>query len=53
MVGSVGGKVPSYLKHTLECFEILSYLKCTFGFLRGSLILEAFNVPLNLATNHH
>ena len=27
-------------------FEIPLYLKCTIAFLRGSLILEAYNVPL-------
>jgi hypothetical protein len=35
------------LKCTLEFFEVPSYLKCTIAFLRGSLILEAYNVPLN------
>jgi hypothetical protein len=36
-------------KCTLEFFKILSYLKCTLGFLRGSLILEAFNVPFTVS----
>ena len=27
--------------------------KCTHVFSRGSLLLEAFDVPLNLAINHH
>ena len=34
-----------HLTYFWHLWEVPSYLKCTLGFLRGSLILEAFNVP--------
>ena len=41
-------QVPSFLKCKLELFKIPVYLKSTIAFLRGSLILEDYNVPFNL-----
>ena len=42
--------VTTSLGHAVPIFDAFEkfphmYLKCTLGFLRGSLVLDAFNVP--------
>ena len=51
-VPTFGKKIQKF-PHTwnvhLKIFEVPWHLKCTLWFLRGSLILEAFNVPFTVS----